>query len=114
MFKSQAKVIDTNEGRAWCTITDIDSLVTIGFQMNNALGYPGFAESYSRDMLLFFLIEEASNTVLVNASFSKEDHREHMIVGPRNAPYGPQYEDDVEMLREHVKTLSEASSAAPH
>lgn len=112
MFKSQTKVIDTKEGRAWFIVTDIESLNSIGFRMGNALSVLSFAENYSKDMRLFFLIEEASNKVLVNASFSKEDHSEHMIVGPRNVPYGTQYEDDVKMLRDHVKTLSEANSTA--
>lgn len=102
-FESKKPFIDAGEGRKWWTMGDLKDLHAVGGEMQNALSHPAFAKSYSESMNLYFLLDENNESVLVNASFYKEDGTEHMIVGPKNAPFDAAYTEDVEALRRVVR-----------
>lgn len=97
MLKSKKKALDTASGRTWYTISDLDDLVTAGVQMDNALSYKPYAERYSSEMNLFFLMEK-EDVVLVNASYYKNNLKRERAFGPKNVLPDPIYKSDLDEL----------------
>jgi hypothetical protein len=71
-------IIDFEDGYKWVTINDVDDLMLVGEEMQNALMNKQFAIEYSGQMNLFFL-KNKDEQVVINGSFYKENNKMHMV-----------------------------------
>jgi hypothetical protein len=69
-----ATIVDFEDGFKWVTINDIDDLMAVGDEMQNALMNRQFSIEYSGQMNLYFL-KNKDGKVVINGSFYKENNK---------------------------------------
>lgn len=90
-------ILKTKSGMTWFTETNIENLMKIGVEMQNALTVKIFAEKYSLDMDLYFLKNKNGNVIL-NVSFFKETGLLDKLFAKSNCFPSIDYKEDIEEL----------------